>query len=185
MSKLTTFFRRIFTSLTSDDDSPTSSDSRRSVVLIPPASSPSQTKVFPPQTSYSCSPSPRSTTRVMIKQTTIQIDHINDNHSPTNSSSYPRKINNRRLSAPMIIHASTIHPFRQQRSPVVSETTEEELISPLQRLSLSSINYNNSVHSLGQSGSCSASASPRNDAHLSPSNSINISNFSPTTGRYN
>lgn len=185
MAKLTTFFRRIFTSFTLDEDSPASSDSRKSVLIIPPLS-PSQTKIYSPQkTSYSCSPSPRLTTRFMIKQTTIQIDHIHDNNSSTDSKSSPPsipKINNRRLSAPMIIHASTIHPFRQQRSPVVSESAEEDLISPLQRLSSSSINHNNSVHSLGPSVSCSASTSPRHDRHLSPSNSMNTPNFSPTTG---
>jgi len=199
MAKLASFFRRIFTSVTSDDDYP-SSQSRRSIVIIPPLTPPliSTTKTafqIPTNTSRSCSTSPRPSSRTMIKQTTIQIDsNTGNSHMKFLSSNIP-KTSNRRLSAPLIIHASTFH--RQHRSAIVHESTEKALISPLQRLSLSStagttVCHNNSVHSLGTSATCSANASPRTDAHSSsfnssPSNSINLpsslNNISPASGR--
>jgi len=130
----------------------------------------------------------------MIKQTTIQIDSNNGNSHLNFLSSNIPKPTNRRLSAPLITHASTFH--RQHRSAIVHESTEEALISPLHRLSLStagtSVSHNNSVNSLGTSATCSTNASPRIDAHsssfnLSSSNSINLpsslNNISPASGR--
>lgn len=195
MAKLTSFFRRIFTSITSDEEYPTS-ESRKSIVVIPPLTPPSiiSPKKLPPNTIRSCSASPRPANRSMIKQTTIQIDSNHGNSHLNFLSSNLPKSTNRRLSAPLIIHTSIYH--RQHRSAIVDETTEEALISPLQRLSLSSttgtsVYHNNSVHSLGTSATGSANASPRNDVHslslnLSPSNSINLpsslNNISPASG---
>jgi hypothetical protein len=199
MAKLASFFRRIFTSVTSDDDFP-SSQSRRSIVIIPPLTPPSIstskiTSQIPTNTSRSCSASPQPSSRTIIKQTTIQIDGNNGNSHLNFLSSNIPKPTNRRLSAPLIIHASTFH--RQHRSAIVHESTEEALISPLQRLSLSStagisVCHNNSVNSLGTSATCSTNASPRIDArsssfNLSSSNSINLpsslNNISPASGR--
>jgi len=190
MAKLASFFRRIFTSITSDDNC-SSSDSRRSIVVIPPVTSPI---VLTTNNSRSCSASPRPSSHTMIKQTSIQHD-INHGDSHVNClPSNIRKPANRRLSAPLIIHGS-IH--RQHRSAIVHESTEEALISPLQRFSLSSttgtsVYHNNSINSLGTSAGGSANASPRNDAHslsfnLSPSNSFNLpsslNNISSVSGR--
>lgn len=180
MAKVTSFLRRIFTSILSEDDCPSTTDSRRSLVIMPPLTS--TTNVT---TTRSCSASPR----MLSKQTTIQLD------SPRVRSQIHLigRSTNRRLSAPLIIHTS-IHP-RQHRSTIVDESTEETCLSPFQRLSLSSttgttsIHPNSSVHSLGTSTAGSASTSPRHDLNfsslnLSPSNSINLpNNLSPASGR--
>lgn len=200
MARLTSFFRRIFNSIVSDDECP-STESRKSIVIIPPLTPPPirTAKPISPiinNTSRSCSTSPRPTNRGMIKQTTIQADDEDDNTHLNLVRSNIHKSTNRRLSAPLIIHAST-HHYRQHRSAVVDESGEEALISPLQRFSLSSttgtsVYQNNSVNSLGTSAAGSANASPRNDVHssslnLSPSNSINLpsslNNISPASGR--
>ncbi len=204
MAKLTSFFRRIFTPITSDDDYPSSSDSRQTIVIVPPLTPPSVSTTKPisqltVNTTRSCSASPRPIIRTMTKQTTIQVDSNHGNLQLNSVSSNIHKSTNRRLSAPLIIHASTTHHhhFRQHRTAVVDESIEEGLISPLQRLSLSSTTgtyiYNNSsVNSLGPSTVGSANASPRNDVHsssvnLSPSNSINLpsslNNISHASGR--
>jgi len=197
MAKLTSFFRRIYNAIVSDDEYP-STESRKSIVIIPPLTPPpipTTKPVFPilNNTSRSCSASPRPTNRGMIKQTTIEVDNQDGNRR----LNLMHKSTNRRLSAPLIIHSST-HHYRQHRSAIVDECFEEALISPLQRLSLSSttgtsVYQNNSVNSLGTSAAGSANASPRNDVHspsfnLSPSNSINLpsssNNISPASGRY-
>lgn len=196
MAKLTSFLRRMFTSITSDDEYSTS-EPRKSIVIIPPLTPPSiiSSNKLPPNTIRSCSASPRLITRSIIKQRTIQVDSRQHGNSHLNFlSSNTSKSTNRRLSAPLIIHASTHH--RLHRSAVFDEAIEEALISPLQRLSISSptansIHHNNSVNSLGTSAGGSANASPRNDAHslslnLSLSNSINLpnslNNISPASG---
>jgi hypothetical protein len=199
MAKFAIFFRRLFTSFNSDDDEISSSsipDTRRSVIITPSVLTPLPiSKTTTPNTSHSCSASPRPAHRTITKQTTIQIDSYNNGNPNSNlllSNTYKY---NRRLSAPLIIHASTHH--RKQRSAIVDESTEEALISPLQRLSLSSttgnsVHHNNSVNSLGTSIG-SVNASPRIDPHsmslnLSSSNSINLpsslTNISPSSGRY-
>jgi hypothetical protein len=134
---------------------------------------------------------------MMAKRTTIQVDNQNGSGHMNLILSNMHKPINRRLSAPMIVHAST-HHYRQHRSVVVDESFEEAvLISPLQRLSLSSPTgtfpyQNNTVNSLGTSAAGSANASPRHDVNsssfnLSPSNSFNLpsslNNVSPTSGR--
>lgn len=179
MAKVTSFLRRIFTSILPEDDCP-STDSRRSLVIMPPLTS---TTHIP--TARSCSASPRTIT----KQATIQLD----NYRVRSQMNLIGKSTNRRLSAPLIIHAS-IHP-RQHRSTIVDESTEETTLSPFQRLSLSSttgtasIHPNSSVQSLTTSTAGSASTSPRHDLNfsslnLSPSNSINLpNNLSPASGR--
>jgi hypothetical protein len=193
MAKLATFFRRIFNSITSDDDySP--SESRKNIVVMPPLT-PTFIHQTTTNTSQSCSASPQPSSRLMMKQTTIQVDSDHYN-APLNSlSSNIRKPTNRRLSAPLIIHASTLH--RKHRSAIVDESIEKALISPLQRPSLSSttgtsVHHNNSAYSLGTSDAASANASPRHDArsasfNLSSSNSINLpsslNNISPASGR--
>jgi hypothetical protein len=188
MAKFGSFFRRLITSFTSDDDYSSSTippESRRSVVIIPTVTT----------TSRSCSTSPRPTFRSITKQTTIQVDNIKNGNSNSNFLSSNTYKPNRRLSAPLIMHAST-HQHRKQRSGIVNESIQEALVSPLQRLSLSSttgnsLNYNNSVNSLGTSVG-SVNASPRNEPHssslnLSPSNSINLpnslTNISTLSGR--
>ena len=202
MAKLTSFFRRIFNSIVSDDECP-STESRKSIVVIPPLTPPSipTAKPISPiinNTSRSCSTSPRPTNRaLMTKRTTIQVDNQNGNAHMNLLLSNMHKPTNRRLSAPLIIHASTTHHYRQHRSVAVDESSEEALISPLQRLSLSSPTgtspyQNNNVNSLGTSAAGSANASPRHDVNsssfnLSPSNSFNLpsslNNISPTSGR--
>ncbi|UJR20775.1 hypothetical protein I4U23_023889 [Adineta vaga] len=190
MAKLSSFFRRLFTSLTSDVDNSSSivSDGRKNIVIIPP---PTPTYI-PKRTSghsnvrisRSCSPTPRPQYRAITKQTTIHIDHCHNENSNVNLlPSNTTKAVNRRLSAPLIIHASTHYYQRKHRSAIVDENLEEALIFPLQRLSLSSttgtsIHHNTSVHSLGTSIG-SPCPSPRHDIqspslNLSPSNSINL-----------
>jgi hypothetical protein len=197
MAKLGSFFRRLFTSIISDDNcsSPSSvAEPRQSIMIIPPLTpQPVSTITIPREpiiTTRSCSASPRLASRVITKQTTIQIDSSDGNSIPHFLPSNTNKFINRRLSAPLIIHASTHH--RQCRSAIVDESIEEALISPLQRLSLSStagttVYHNNSVHSLGTSAGGSAGASSRNDVRSS-CNSINLpsslNNISPASGRY-
>lgn len=207
MAKLGSFFRRLFTSLTSDNEcsSSTIPDSRKSIIIIGPFTPPppklSQTDTAPAatqtfqltaNTTQSCSVTPR----VIVKQRTIQIDGSgNENLKPNFLSSTTNKCCNRRLSAPLIIHAST-HQYRPHRSAVVDETVEQALISPLQRLSLTSntgnsVCHKNSITSLGTSPG-SVSGSPNHDAHssslnLSSSNSNfllnSLNHISPTSGR--
>ncbi len=191
MAKLVSFFRRLFPSIQSDEEiCPSSSDSRKSTVIIPPLTPPAVSIRKPtPSVSRSCTTTPRTIT----KQTTIQVDSPNGHPHVYNLTSKLPKPSNRRLSAPLIIHASTL---RQHRSTVVDGSTEEALISPLQRLSLSSttgtsIHHNHSVNSLGTSAAGSAGASPRNELsssfNLSPSNSIHLpsslNNISSVAGR--
>ncbi|CAF1122397.1 unnamed protein product [Rotaria sordida] len=198
MAKLGSFIRRLFSSFTSDNDCPSSPtlDTRKNIVVISSLTSSSQSSVptattiiKPSQlishTSRSCSTSPRS----IIKQTTMQIDSNKNGNSNSNFlSSNTNKCINRRLSAPLIIHASTHHHHHNlYRSAIVDETIEQALISPLQRLSLSSTagtsiyNNNNSVNSLGASGG-SISGSPHNDVHSSPLNlSLSTSSFLPSS----
>ncbi|CAF0984922.1 unnamed protein product [Rotaria sp. Silwood1] len=193
MAKLGSFIRRIFTSFTSDNDCSSSPipDSRKSIVVISSLTPSSQSSVptttklsqLTAHTSLSCSTSPRAIT----KQTTMQIDSNKNGNSNSNFlSSNINKCINRRLSAPLTIHASA-HHHRQYRSAIVDETIEQALISPLQRLSLSSTagtsayNNNNSVNSLGASGG-SVSGSPYNDAHSSSLNlSLSNSSFLPSS----
>lgn len=216
MAKLGSLFRRFFTSLTSDNDcssSPLSSPSapvaRKSIVLIqtPTESSSSKSATLSitttktvattcqldTKTSQSCSTSPRTMTRQPIIYTD---SHSSESQNSNFLSSYTNKNVNRRLSAPLIVHASTQHQ-RSHRSALLDQTVEEALISPLQRLSLSSstgtsaCNKNNSVNSLGASGG-SISGSLHNDVHssslnLSLSNSAlspsSLNHISPTSGR--
>ncbi|CAF1298493.1 unnamed protein product [Adineta steineri] len=212
MAKLGSFFRRLFTSFNTDVDCPsattttTSSSSitycQKNVIIIPPLTPPLISK---PTISYvnlhpsrSCSTSPRPQYRVITKQKTLHIDRNNNGNSKSNFlSSNTTKSTNRRLSAPLIIHAST-HLHQKHRSAIVDQNMEEALIFPLQRLSLTSTtgtsvhhhHHNNSVNSLGTSAG-SPCPSPRFDVHssslnLSPSNSINMpssfNNISPASG---
>ena len=201
MAKLSAFFRRLLISLTSEDDDASSlpiPESRKSVVIILPSTPPAvptETKFsIPPMISQSCSASPRSSFRPMIKQVTIQNDSTDPIAQFNVASSKTNRFVNRRLSAPLIIHASTSQHSRPHASAIVDERTEDALMSPLQRLSLTgtAVYQNNSITSLGQSAAGSANASPRYDTHssslnLSPSNSINLpsslNNISPASGR--
>ena len=201
MAKLSAFFRRLLISLTSEDDDASSlpiPESRKGVVIIlpstPPAA-PTETKFsIPPMVSQSCSASPRSSFRPMMKQMTIQNDSTDPIAHFHAASSKTNRFVNRRLSAPLIIHASTSHHARPHASAVVDARTENALMSPLQRLSLSGTTayHNNSITSLGHSAAGLATASPRFETHssslnLSPSNSINLpsslNNISPASGR--
>jgi hypothetical protein len=200
MAKLGSFFRRIFTQNSSDGHSSSSvltTEPKKTVLIIPP-SSPSKL----PITSRSCTVSPRPSSRMVIKQTTIHHDNnINETSNTNFLSSNTYRINDRRLSAPLIIHSSTYHG--QYRSTTVNESIEEALISSLHRLSLSSptattAHPSNSINSLGTNSIGSACASPRPDVrsaslNLSPSNSLIlpsslsnnlVNNISPASGRW-
>lgn len=200
MAKFGSFFRRLFTSLVADEnDTPiySTSQSRKSIVIISPSTPPALTRKYPPHrltnASRSCSTSPRFAYRTVTKQATI---HMEPHHSPYQYPVTKGKVSNRRLSAPLIIHSSVHHPRPCCPSAVpedpVDENDEDALISPLQRLSLSSTNGSSSTHpnysisSRGTSATGSANASPRNDYHfssvnLSPSNSIHLPSSSLNT----
>ncbi|CAF4120661.1 unnamed protein product [Rotaria socialis] len=204
MAKLGSFFRRLLISIASDNDCSSSSSSssvpvsQNNVVAVQPLTKRSSTKSdtititttksqLTTNISQSCSTSPHA----MIKQTTAQADS-NRNESPNLNllSSNTNKCFNRRLSAPLITHAS-IHHSRLYHSGVVDETIEQALVSSLQRLSLSSTtgtttaynnNHHNSINSLDASGGGSVNGSPHNDAHSSSLNlSLSNSIFSPSS----
>ena len=181
MAKFGSFFRRLFTSLVSDEpDAPLSPphQSRKSIVIISPSTPPATSRKSPTtrllhSSSRSCSTSPRFAYRTVRKQSTMPLEPA---HSPYSYPSNKTKVSNRRLSAPLIIHSS-IHLPALRPSAVVDENDEDALISPLQRLSLSSTNG---------SAAGSANASPRNDVHhssrnLSPSNSIHVTSSALNT----
>lgn len=192
MAKFGSFFRRLFTSLVSEEnDSPIfpSTQSRKSIVIISPSTPPLFPNKCSTHGSRSCSTSPRVAYRTVTKQATLQME----------SHRYPStkpKSSNRRLSAPLIIHTSIHHSPRSSGGPVAAsaldESDEDALISPLQRLSLSSTTGSTSTHptysinSRGTSAAGSANASPRTDMHLplmnlSPSNSIHLPSSSLNT----
>lgn len=196
MAKFGSFFRRLFTSLISEDhdsDPFPASHPRKSIVIISPSTPPLPASVarttLPPVTSRSCSASPRLPYRTMTKQTTLgadsdpRVDHVNKPVLPKTHN-----VINRRLSAPLIIHTGPHHP-RQCSTTIVDECDEDALISPLQRLSLSSATgsspayHSYTINSLGTS----AADSPRADLYLSSSNSINLpsslNTISPASGR--
>ena len=196
MAKLGSFFRRLF-SPSADMTSPTSSLTVESspISLVFPSSSASKVMICKPIEiiSQSSNVSSRSTpTHPMIKQITVNINGNGESSSTNFLSSHTNKTNDRRLSAPMIIHTS-ITSHQQFHSTVVNESTEEALISSLQRFSLSTPTTTTtptstiitpttiqSPHSLGPSRSGSISTSlPRPDVrsasfHLSPSSSNSL-----------
>lgn len=189
MAKLGSFFRRLF-SPSADMTSPTTPlhvESSPKLVVFPSSAMTSEAKISKAlevtNPSRSSSPCP-STAHTMIKQTTVTVDGSETSPRSNFLSSHTQKTNDRRLSAPMIIHTSV--PSHQPFQPtVVDETTEEALISSLQRFSLSTPTATSSSvalpttmqsnHSLGPSRSGSISASlQRPDTrsasfHLSPS----------------
>ena len=182
MAKLGSFFRRLF--------SPNSSDLQNSSPSLPHEPRQSLLSCSPPKVlapagnemlTRSCCTSPRLPTQTILKQTTINIDSTEESASSNFLSSNTSKINDRRLSAPLIVHTSN-HTHSQYHSTPVNETTEEALISSLQRFSLSSTTGPTAVQgnqSLGPSRSGSISTSPRADVrsasfNLSPSNSNSL-----------
>ena len=196
MAKFGSFFRRLFTSLVSEDqdsDPFPSAQSRKSIVIISPSTPPLPGRpALHPVTSRSCSASPRLPSHPMTKQKTLGADSEPGAEHVRPVLPKTHKVINRRLSAPLIIHTGTYHS-RQRSSAIVDECDEDALISPLQRLSLSSTTgsspaYQNYMsNSLGTSAADSSSASPRNDLYLSSSNSINLpsslNTISPASGR--
>ncbi|CAF3150865.1 unnamed protein product [Rotaria socialis] len=171
MAKLGSFFRRLFTSNSSDNQhsssssSPSSSSSssssslkpetRKSVLIVAPLPSPkSTTYKSKSTTSQSCSASPQSRSHSMIKQITMNADNKKETYNSNFLSSDIHKTAVRRVSTPVTIHTSAHHNSKYS-SITVSEGTEEALLASLQRLSTSSStttttngNPNNSIHSL-------------------------------------
>jgi len=209
MAKFGSFFRRLFTPNSSDDrnrSSSLTSESRKSVLIIPPSSSSSisSTSKLTTMTTQSCSTSPH----MVIKPTTLNLDNTNKTSNSNYLSSDISKANIRRLSAPLIIHTSANY-HSQYPSTIVNETTEEALLSSLQRSSLSSLQRSSlsssitttahphhSIHSLatGSGGGGGSSGSPlsRPDVRsasfnlsTSPSSLSNnlINNIPSTSGR--
>ncbi|CAF0928221.1 unnamed protein product [Rotaria sordida] len=194
MSKLGSFFRRIFSSTSSDNQCPSPSlkSEFEDVPVNAPLSSSKSTKSnLTTKTTQSCSTSPRT----VIKQQTINTDNRNESSNSNFLSSHVDKINMRRLSAPLIIHTSTRH-HPQYSSTIVNESTEQALLSSLQRLSVSSSTTttagpNSSIHSLGINDGGSTSPLTRPDVRsvsfnlsLSPSSLSNnlVNNILPTSG---
>jgi hypothetical protein len=199
MAKLGSFFRRLF-SPSADMTSPTSSlpvESQPKLLVFPSSSMSTKGTIsnaleVKTSSSSSRSVSPRSaTTHTVVKQTTVNNDGSESRPSPNFLSSHTNKTNDRRLSAPMIIHTSAPSYYQQQQQQqqelhpaIVDETTEEALISSLQRFSLSSASAATmtiqSNNSLGPSRSGSISiALQRPDVrsasfHLSPSPSNSL-----------
>lgn len=201
MAKLGSFFRRLFTPTSPDNQNSLSSslnsESRKSIVIT---SSLSPSKSTAPKlistASQSCSTSPRIVTRTVTKQITVNDDNRKEASNPKFLSSDINKMNLRRLSAPLIIHTAARNQS-QYSSVAVNENTEEELLSSLQRLSVSSspkptAHPNNSTNSLGvNNGSPTKLLSPSDGRsspfNLSPSASslINslVNNILPASGR--
>ncbi|CAF0897379.1 unnamed protein product [Rotaria sp. Silwood1] len=202
MAKWGSFFRRLFTSTSSDNQYSSSSssslksESRKSILVMSPLSPSKSTKSpLTTKTNQSYSASPRSSPRTMIKQITLNPDNRNKTLHSNFLSSDVDKTNMRRLSAPLIIHTST-HHHPQYSSTIVNESTEEALLSSLQRLSVSSSTTttacpNNSFHSLGINNEGSTSPLSRPDVRsaslnlsLSPSSLSNnlVNNILSTSG---
>ncbi|CAF3528373.1 unnamed protein product [Rotaria sp. Silwood1] len=202
MAKWGSFFRRLFTSTSSDNQYSSSSssslksESRKSILVMSPLSPSKSTKSpLTTKTNQSYSASPRSSPRTMIKQITLNPDNRNKTLHSNFLSSDVAKTNMRRLSAPLIIHTSTRH-HPQYSSTIVNESTEEALLSSLQRLSVSSSTTttacpNNSFHSLGINNESSTSPLSRPDVRsaslnlsLSPSSLSNnlVNNILSTSG---
>jgi hypothetical protein len=154
MAKLVSFFRRLFTPTSSNDNHPSStSESRKSVLITPPS--------LPPASKLTIESS-----RLTNKQTILNADNTNEILKSKYLSSDINKVNLRRLSAPLLINESS-HHHPQYPSTIVNESTEEALLSSLQRSSLSSsttttAHPNHSVHSLTTTGAggCGTSGSP-------------------------
>ncbi|CAF2261131.1 unnamed protein product [Rotaria magnacalcarata] len=181
MAKLGSFFRRLFTSNSSDNQCSSSSlkpETRKSALIIAPLSSPkSTTYKSTPTASQSCSVSPQSRCHSMIKQITMNTDKKNETHNSNFLSSDVNKTAVRRVSTPVTIHTSAHHNSKYS-SITVNGSTEEALLSSLQRLSTSSStttnngNPNNSIHSLSINCSGLASLLSRRDIR---SASVNLS----------
>lgn len=168
MAKLGSFFRRLFSPDDSDPPSSSSSppvpESRKSgTSIIPPASS--STTEMKTKDARSCATPPR----VVVKQTTLNVDRMNEIPKSNYLSSDINKANIRRLSAPLLIQ-TIAHPHSQYPSTIFNESTEEALLSSLQRSAFSSAattpvatHPDHSIHSLaassGEGGVGSSSAS--------------------------
>ena len=206
MAKLGSFFRRLFSPNPSDHAglSPVViSEPRKSLLIFPPTSpSKSSRSRLSEAASRSYLVSPGPSVPTTMKQTTCNLDNTNDTSTSNFLSSQTNKINDRRLSAPLITHTTT-HHHPHYRSTTIDESTEGVLISSLQRVSSSTAvtsQPHHSVHSLGASRDESGCPSPRPDTrsasfNLSPSvsnvlilpnsSSTNpLTAVSPTTGRY-
>ena len=168
MAKLGSFFRRLFAPLYLDHELSTSDSCKSDVPIL---SSPSSSKC---STAESSTIDNRPLTAVTIPSSplaNIQPKISNpDRMDETLKSNYLsfdlHKSNIRRLSAPLLIQTSP-HPHPQYPSTIVNKSTEDALLSSLQRTSFSSTSYttknhpNNSAHSLAtsHSGGDSSSAS--------------------------
>jgi hypothetical protein len=207
MAKLGSFFRRLFTPITSDDPNPSSLsstlESQKSDVPIIPPLPPSISLAARPTTisTQSCTISPNVVTKPII----LNADKIHETSKSNYLSSDINKTNIRRLSAPLLIQTSA-RPHPQYPSTIVNEITEEALLSSLQRSSFSSsittttAHPNHSVHSLvansggggsgGSSSGCLLSRPEIRSASFnlstSPSTISNnlVNNISSTSGRW-
>jgi hypothetical protein len=201
MAKLGSFLRRLFTTNSSGDHRPSSpsrlSEPHKGILIMPPLSS---SKLSPSKlttiTTRSCTVSPQPLPHTVIKQTTVHVDNMNVTSNSNFLSSDINKINNRRLSAPHIVHTST-HYQSQYPSTIVNEDTEDALLSSLHRASFSSspattMHPYSSIHSLGSNVGAPTIPLSRPEVRSasfnltsSPSSLSNnlINNISPASGR--
>ena len=158
MAKLITFFRRLFSTISSDDHSSSlsslTSEARKNALILSPLSPSMSTKtsklsIMPIQLS-----SQSSLHTMMTKQTTINTNNINETSNSNFLSSDILKNNIHHLIASPILHKLTYHQS-QHSATIVNECTEEALFSVLQYSSLPSSTANNS--------SCSNNIVPRLD----------------------
>ncbi len=193
MAKLGSFLRRLFTTNSSGDHRRSSpsviSEPKKNILVMPPLS-PSKL------TTRSCTVSPQPLPHTVIKQTPVHVDNMNVTSNSNFLSSDIHKINNRRLSAPHIVHTST-HYQSQYPSTIVNEDTEDALLSSLHRASFSSspattTHPHSSIHSLGSNVGTSTSLLSRPEVRSvsfnltsSPSSLSNnlINNISSASGR--
>jgi hypothetical protein len=125
----------------------------------------------------------------------MDTDNKNQTYNSNFLSSDVNKTTVRRVSTPVTIHTSAHHSSKYS-SIIVNESTEEALLSSLQRLSTSSsttnANPNNSIHSLSINCSGSTSLLSRRDVRsasfnllVSPSSLSNnlVNNISSASGR--
>lgn len=166
MAKLGSFFRRLFSPLFLDDPDLSTSDSCKSDVPIISSASPSvsSTAEFNPIDIRSSTATP---TPNITKQRISHSDQMDDTLKSNYLSSDSHRSNIRRLSAPLLIQTSPHphHPHPQCPSTIVNQSTEQALITPLQRSSFSStpntvkIHSNSSAHSLTATNSGGAGSS--------------------------
>ena len=207
MAKLGSFFRRLFSPLFHDDPDRSTSDSCKSDVPIISSGSPSissTTEFNPIDTRSSTKSPPPPPPPAVIKQRISHSDRMDDTLKSNYLSSDSHRSNIRRLSAPLLIQTfpHPHHPHSQYPSTIVNQSTEEALLSSLQRSSFSSapntvkIHPNSSAHSLtatnsGGAGSSASllsrpeirSASFNSPASSSPINCIQINNILSSSGR--